>query len=422
MVDINKYIKYKHLSIGIIIIIVVLFLVIMAVNFLNTLSIPTSKQSMFKGDAEFFNFTGQNSGVQFKAQGIYFIANETMFYSLKNITVESNDGKMRLINYSNSLQIQYNDESIQYLPNVDLDIYFKNLTLAKELGYISINLYGINTYNKIESTGGKVYLQKDSVNYVFIGNEKLTEFRSISFEMDNTSSVLFLSDIIKLRAYRTSDLKIMGQLSKIFLYQGEGEFGLNNHIFDVTSTDIFNVEMSPNYQEQSFLTVDDTKIIFTGVPNLAELNNENLIMNDFYYWLKIQPEKINAYSSAINAAVAVFLLILTILNVLSAQRLVSMEAEKKKHEKEKFLNILLAEFVTNSGLLEDLRKSIDDIIKYPSKLITEFAFLGFKDDGFNTFRNQGGFQYVSLELYNKIINHYNLLYRIIKKLDVDYLT
>lgn len=44
--------------------------------------------------------------------------------------------------------------------------------------------------------------------------------------MDNTSSVLFFSDIIKLRAYRTSDLKIMGQLSKIILYQGEGEFGL----------------------------------------------------------------------------------------------------------------------------------------------------------------------------------------------------
>lgn len=143
MVDINKYIKYKHLSIGIIIIIVVLFLVIMAVNFLNTPSIPTSKQSIFKGDAEFFNFTGQNSSAQFKAQGIYFIANETMFYSLKNITVESNDGKMRLINYSNSLQVQYNDESIQYLPNVDLDLYFKNLTLAKELGYISVNLYGI---------------------------------------------------------------------------------------------------------------------------------------------------------------------------------------------------------------------------------------------------------------------------------------
>lgn len=179
--------------------------------------------------------------------------------------------------------------------------------------------------------------------------------------------------------------------------------------------------MSPNYQEQSFLTVDDTKIIFTGVPNLAELNNENLIMNDFYYWLKIQPEKINAYSSAINAAVAVVLLILTFLNVRSAQRLVSMEADKKKHEKQKFLNILLAEFETNSGLLEDLRKSVDDIIKYPSKLITEFAFLGFKDDGFNTFRNQGGFQYVDLELYNKIINHYNLLYRIIKKLDMDYL-
>lgn len=406
--------KYKPLSMSIIKITAVILLVIIAIIFLYNSSIPTSKQSSFKGNAEFFNFTAINSNMQFKAKGIYFLTNDTMFYSLKNITIESNDGKTRLINYSNSLQVQYNEKFFQPLQNVDVGILFKNLTLAKELDYNRINLFGymnINAPNKLKSTGGEVFILKDSVNYVFIGDEKFTDFRRISFEMDNTSSVQFFSETIKLEAFSASDLKITSQLSKIILYQGEGVFGLNNHIFDVRSSDVLNVEILAGYKESSLLRIDDTKILFTGVTNSAELNNENLIMDDFDYWLKIQPEKINAYSSAINAVVAVVLVVLTFFNVRSTQRLVLMEAEKKKHEKQRFLNILLSELEINNQLLGDLKKSVDTISKDPSKLI-EFVFFGFKEDGFNTFRNRGGFEYVDSRLYNKIVDYYTSLYRL----------
>lgn len=405
---IKKSIKYINIVIILLIIIILLYI----------FSTPISNQlSSFRGDVEIINFSGEDSDVQFKAKGIYFIANETMFSSIKNIIIEKHDGKKRLINYSDSLQVQYNENIFQYLPNVEIKLYFRNLTLYKNSVTNKIDLQGYqseNAYNEMKSMGGEVRLLQGSVNYVYIEGEKFTDVQYVFFEMDNKSSIRYISKAIKLIAYNTSDLIIRSQWSKINISNGDGIFGINNKIFNIKNNDFLQVEILPSYKKQSYIYVDGTNLQFEGVINSAKSHDKNLIMNDFWYWLDTQPEKINAIAVVIS-------LFLTAVASISTWRLVSMEAEKKKHEKQKFLNILLAEFETNSALLEDLRNSVDDIIKYPSKLITEFAFLGFKDDGFNAFRNQGGFQYIDLELYNKIINHYNLLYRIIKKLDADYL-
>lgn len=400
-------------------IIAIIVLVIIASLFLYYSSVPISNQfSSYNGNVDFINFTGQNSNMQFKAKGIYFITNETVFYSIKNITVESSSGELRLINYTSSLQVQYNEEVYQQLKNVDIGIYFVNLTMVKWLDYGRINLYGhmnMQSPNHLKSNG-EVFIPRIGINYVFIGDEKFTDFRLISFEMDNTSSVNFFSEIIKMEAYTVSDLKITGQLSKITLYQGDGVFGLNNHLFNIRRTDVLDIEVLPNYIGQSLLTIDGTKIIFSGTANSAKSNNEDLIMSDFHYWFKIQPEKINAYSSAISAVVAVVLVFLTFFNVRSTQKLVSLEAEKKKHEKQKFLNILLAELETNSILIEDAKKSFDRLNREEA-----FGFLGFKEDGFNTFRNQGGFQYITSELYTKIAGYYNSLNRISNKITPEFI-
>lgn len=397
----------KKMFLTIVLIIIPLFL------FFLVYSSTAAQFSSFIGSAEYINFSGQNSEVQFKADVIYFTTNETVFYSLKNITIENDKGERRLINDSSSVQIQHNENFSQYLSNVEVDIYFDNLTMTKNLVYYTDLRGYMNKYtlNQLKPNSGHVIIRRPWVNYVFIKNEKLEDFESISFEMDDSSSVKFFSEVIKLEAYNISDLKIKGRLSKIILYLGEGVLGLDNHIFGIRSPNILDVEIIPNYQNSSYLDVVGTKIVFNGLANSAKINNENMLVKDIFYWLKIQPEKINAYSSATSAIVAVVLVILTAFNVRSTQKLVSMEAEKKKHEKQKFLNILLAELEANSTLIEDSKKSFNRL-----KQEDVFDFLGFKEDGFNTFRNQGGFQYITSELYTKIVGYYNSLNRISRKI------
>lgn len=298
---------------------------IILISLFPIIQVPNPQNLGFNGDAEFFNFSGQSSDVQFNAKVIDFKANETMFYSLKNITIESNDGKIRFINYSNSLQVQYNEKFFQKLLNVDVDIYFKNLTLSKMSAYNGIELYGYinrNVPNKIKSNGGEVFILKDSVNYVVIGGEKYTDFQRISFEMDNTSYLNFFSEVVKLEA-RISDLKITSRLSKIFLFQGEGVFGLNNHIFDVKSTDVLNAEIEPSYQGKSFFRVDGTKIVFNGFAGSATLNTEDKIMSDLGYWLRNQPEKINAYA-------VVILVFLTLWYAYSTRSMLGEQTKSRK--------------------------------------------------------------------------------------------
>ena len=72
--------------------------------------------------------------------------------------------------------------------------------------------------------------------------------------------------------------------------------------------------------------------------------------------------------------------------------------------------MLLAEFRTNNLLIEDLKKSVENIIKDPAK-VNDFIFYGFKNDGFSIFRNQGGFE-ISQKLYNKTVDYYTSLYRL----------
>jgi hypothetical protein len=390
-----EYLKYGA------IIIIIIFSFIELKDFLY----PDSNQfSKFKGNAEYIDFTGQNSHVQFKAKGIYIYTNEVIFYSVKNIRIESNKGEMKL-NNSVSLDIQYNENQSQHLSNIDADIFFDNLTMNKGL-VNNINFNGNQSSLNFNSNDKEaIIILRPWVKNVDIDGQKFADFDRISFEIDNTSSVKQLfSEKLKLEAYDISDLKITSQLSKIILYQGEGIFGLNNHIFDVKSPDVLEVEIFP---VNSLLTVEETKLSFTGYAKSAKLNDKDMIIGDISYWFEVQPEKINA----IAVVISVFL---TALASISTWRLVSMEADKKKHEKQRFLNILLAEFETNSILLKDLKNSAETIIKDPSKVI-EFAFFGFKEDGFNTFRNQGGFEYINITLYNKIADYYTSLYRLATK-------
>ena len=365
----------------------------------------------FKGTAESFNLTGQNTEVLFKAKKIHFTTNETVFNNVNNITIESNNGKLKQIDKSPSVKVITN--SNRYRPisidDIDINIVF-NLPMSFKytINRIEISGYMYSPFFKLN--GGEVTLKNGGVDTVFIGDEKITDFRLISFKMDNTSSIKVLSNNIELDAFGVSDLIIVGnKLSTISIPYGEGILRLDNHLFDIRNADRTDIKVVPT--KESYFEVYEGNIVFNGITNSAKLNNEDQIMSDLEYWLKIQPEKINAYSSLINVFMMLFLVGLTWWYAHSTKKLVSIETDKKKHEKQRFLNILLAELETNSLLLEDLKKSVDMISEDHSKL-HEFVFIGFKEDGFNTFRNRGGFEYIDLGLYNKIVDYYTSLYRL----------
>ncbi len=269
----------------------------------------------FKGSSESFNFIGQYSYIQFKAKEIILLTRGTKFFSVNNITIESSNGEIKLINYSYEIYVSANEGVYQQISNAEVDMIFENLTLTRGVDYYSrINPYNsINLSGKLgfyphslKSNGGDVIIRQNwGANYVLIGNENITDFKQISFEMqsnipsNNMSWVDFYPELTELRANDVSDLKIRSQLSKIALSQSEGVLGLGDHTFYIKSSDIFNAEILPEYQTSSFLSIDGIKMSFNGLTKSNILNNKNLIQSDLEYWLSNQPEKINAYAVVI---------------------------------------------------------------------------------------------------------------------------
>ena len=382
----------------------------------NTSLAENSNQfASFDGTSKSIIFNGNNSNVQFEANNLFLTTNFTSYSPIKNVTIQYNNGETELINYAHSIRVQYLEDGYQTFQNVDLKMSMYNLSMTKYWNYNRIDIDGHVNYGQLK-LNGMVYLQKNAINYAIIDDMNITDFNQIFFKIDNTSTVYISNNKIKINAYTASDLNIEGTFSRIYLNQVSGKLRLNNQKFDVES-DTLDVVISPNYQDTSFLEIENNNIIFNGLTNSTKLNNENIILEKYDYWFENEPDKIIAIAAALSAISALFLLILTAFNLISTRKLLSMETDKKKHEKQRFLNILLAELETNSLLLDDLKKSVQTIIDDISKII-DFEILNFRDNGFNTFRNQGGFEYISSELYSELVDYYNRIYRIGKKFDI----
>jgi hypothetical protein len=90
---------------------------------------------------------------------------------------------------------------------------------------------------------------------------------------------------------------------------------------------------------------------------------------------------------------------------------VRIEGIRRKDRKRRFLNILLAEFKSNMTILNHLK---EEIKKLQNNEISErkLLWIDLRDDGWNEFRNQGGFEYIRELLYNEIAEFYNLWYKL----------
>lgn len=277
-------------------------------------STPDSNpDSSFSGKADSFyivNIVDQNNLVG-QISEIYFQANtmiislkvdnpDISFRSIKNITIENYKGEKKLINYSPYIQIKHYKKNHLLLSNGYFDFTLTNYTMTNfyEAFYNSINITGTLAMDDISSNGGKVSI--DNFDYIIIGDEKLTNFKQIAFEMDKNGSIQFWPEIskagaypIEVSAYPISNLRIEGVFQRLTLNKGEGTLRIGNHQFDIKAADDLSIEVLPY---TSKLSVNDTIVNFNGIASYSFLNNKDIIINDFSYWWEFQPEKINIFA------------------------------------------------------------------------------------------------------------------------------
>ena len=294
-------------------IVVLIFIIVYVYPFTQ---VSTPQFSSFDGNIEDFHLKGKNCIVEFNAKDICYISKEFTVQHIRNITIENN-GEKNLIDYSPILYVNTDEDF--YLPlsnveNVDVDIFFKNLTVSKHINYIELEGDMEGTYlNNLKPKSGELIINKAWGVNLSIGGKEVRDFKRLSCELDDSSNIYFISKNISLLANEVSDLKILksqkSQISELALIQGEGTLLLDDHLFEIKGSNILNIVISPS--QLNYFTIDNTKARFYGLSNFARLNTEDIIISDFEYWITKQPEKLNAYAVVILAILTGGYVILT---------------------------------------------------------------------------------------------------------------
>ena len=117
-------------------------------------------------------------------------------------------------------------------------------------------------------------------------------------------------------------------------------------------------------------------------------------------FLKYWTVSINTIATVIETFAIVILVLVTWTYAKSTNELVKIEKEREKNKEKKLLNILLADFKFNLKLLKYHKNELE------KKTLVSIEFLGFRVDGWDTFRTQGGLQYIKDSLYEEIAGYY----------------
>jgi len=286
------------------------FILILAVAIIAIiLDKPSNQYAQFKGNSEYFYVNSHNSEIYFNSTSdTYIDTNYTEFNYVKNIRIEGNiNSDDKSINESRSLKIQFNNGNFQ-LSNVFGNLGFNNLTIRNSFdGVMALrgDLYENSPSILFPKNRDFLLINGAYIDYVMVDDEQFTDFKQIFFEMDNKSYILF-SGNINLTSYGINDLIINGEPKKIGITQSEGMLRSDNHQYFIHSADSLEIEISKS--KGSVININNIAVEFAGVTNSIKLNDENLILNEFFYWYKTKPE---ALFSGINAFAVLILVIIT---------------------------------------------------------------------------------------------------------------
>ncbi|MCZ7383007.1 MAG: hypothetical protein O8C64_15730 [Candidatus Methanoperedens sp.] len=274
----------------------------------------------FSGSSDAFYFRGDWTDVQFKSNLIYLGTNDVLFSSVKNIILKNISGEPEKFNNGNSGTIRIESCNIERTPisisapETDFGFTFENLSLYYDAAtfkngtriYINGYMYDIHPY---KPNRGNVTV--NSLCNVSINRNIQSGFSEISFEMDNTSFINFWPSRAIVDSSRFSNVLIDREseynaperyLSEFHISQSNGKLRLGNHLFDISDADEIDIKVPPDSPRR--LRFQDKALIFNGLTNSVKLNNEDIIMSDFSYWLEYQPEKINGFGVLISAYLA----------------------------------------------------------------------------------------------------------------------
>ena len=306
------------IAIGIIIIFTIILLYLIIPHFFY----EANQHFSFSGRSDAFKFSGEWTYIQFKSNLIYIGTNDALFSSVKNITFKNYSGGTETMNSSGNIQIE--SCNIQYKPisiidaENDLDFVFKNLSLEYDAAVFKngsrLYLNGYMWSNRLSNlNGGKVTV--NGLCNVSINGNISSMFPEISFEMDNTSFIDFRDSRAIVDSYRFSDVLIdsenylsKGYLSEVNISQSDGKLRLGNHLFDISGADEIEIKVSP---DSPTLRFQDKTMNFNGNTNSVKLNNRDIIMPDFSYWLEYQPESINGFGVLVSAYLALLAIFLS---------------------------------------------------------------------------------------------------------------
>lgn len=291
----------KICSITFILGLIIFGLIIICLLIINL--IPISNPIInFDGTSESYSLTGQNCNVRFAAKNICLTHQNDVhvFRSVKNISIVNWNGDI-ISKKGYNIQVNYkeNRTNVNTYRDIYTNLLFDNVTIIKDNNRIDIKGYINQYYNrKLESNGyNKITISNTQANSIFIESEKFTNFKAVSFEMDNNSYVDLISGEIKLGGNTFSELNFIGRLSKyINLDKSEGILKLGDRLYSVNNCKI-DIEINSNYPTSFNFT--DSKIDFDATAKSANMNENDLMKSNIPYWFDHQPEKINSFASLI---------------------------------------------------------------------------------------------------------------------------
>ena len=381
--DIENYKIYllNHCKILISLFLIIVFLL------LYFLFCPISNPSIeYKGISENFNINGQNLKVKLNANQFDIQSNIIKFNNVKNVEIEKEGQNIFIANRSNIIAEYNYEEDYPTLSNGYFQTTFNNLTITKNSNFIFLE-GDVNNYVppiKIIPSGDKFFITDHIVNSITINGEEYSDFILISFDVDETSTLELVSDIVKIRSNYVSKFEITNdyyenKLSEITLYKCKGLLRVDDRTYNIKNTDSLNLKLNSNYP--SSISIIDNDIEFNGNAISGQVNGKNILKNILFYWFDQQTEKINALAALILAIITLVNVFLTMIyvsltmGILKQTKASVIQGEANIKQTDKILKQTKAEriFNDNEKLLMCVYSPME-VIFAQFKLTFEYSF------------------------------------------------
>ncbi len=206
------------------------------------------------------------------------------------------------------------------------------------MGYPSVYLEGnIDDFYKITTTNRELVTISNYYSLsISINGNKIPDFSTVHFKMDNTSYIDLSSDLVKIRAKKISELQIFrSPFSKITLQGDEGNLLVKDRAYYINSD---NIDFKINSKYPSSISVVNSEVNFDGYVNSGKINNNNIIHGILFYWFDQETEKISVLIAFILLIATLLYVCLIEKNIKQTEKIIEQtKTEKRFDDNEKLL-------------------------------------------------------------------------------------